>query len=105
VLVLMGSSFLSEVYDASDQEGAPRPYQSISFAPTAAPSHSSAQRLSRQRFRALAHGGRRAALQQCVRSWGSSRPRLNAGQAAAHDPEQPSLLAMQQADAACAENW
>ena len=51
----MGSSFLSEVHYASDQEGAPVPLLA-SFAPTAAPGHSSAQRLSRQRFSAMAHG-------------------------------------------------
>src|SRR5262249_22923971 len=70
VLVLMGSSFLSEVHYASDQEGAPRPRYQLSFAPTAAPGNSSAQRLSRQRFRALAQSRELAGAARLVRSWG-----------------------------------
>src|SRR5262245_21930764 len=49
----MGSSFLSEFTTPQIRRGLPIPLP-LSLAPTAAPGHSSAQRLSRQRFSALA---------------------------------------------------
>src|SRR5262249_39941730 len=55
VVVLMGSSFLSKVHDASDQEGVSHPITSYLCAPTAASRYTSAQ----QRFSALAHFYRR----------------------------------------------
>src|SRR5215471_14993041 len=72
----MGSSFLSKVHDASDQEGAPHPITRDLCAPTTAARYTSAQRISQQRFSAVARSGSVRRCKICGSFMGVKRTRV-----------------------------